>query len=89
MANVEYAHHVAFPKLTDSEVECLASLAKVCSFKDGETVFQAGQRQADPREDERVQGSDDEGGHEQVEDEAHASACRKSSATRGAWTSAE
>ena len=44
MSNPDYAHHVAFPKLSDAEVECLASLAKVCSFKDGETIFQAGQR---------------------------------------------
>jgi thioredoxin reductase (NADPH) len=44
MANVEYIHQVAFPKLNEPEIECLAGLAKVCSFEDGELVFQAGQR---------------------------------------------
>jgi thioredoxin reductase (NADPH) len=37
-------HELAFPKLTDAELECLVALATVCSLKDGETVFQAGQR---------------------------------------------
>ncbi len=44
MSNVDYVHHLAFPKLSEAEVECLAGLAKVCSFEDGETIFQAGQR---------------------------------------------
>jgi thioredoxin reductase (NADPH) len=44
MATVDYVHHLAFPKLDDTEVECLAGLAKICSFKDGDLVFQAGQR---------------------------------------------
>ncbi len=44
MATVEYAHHIAFPKLNEEELDCLASLAKTCSFEDGEPVFQAGQR---------------------------------------------
>ena len=44
MSNVEYIHQVAFPKLSDAEVERLAGLAKVCSFEDGEMIFQAGQR---------------------------------------------
>ena len=44
MPNVDYVHHLAFPKLSEAEVECLAGLAKVCSFEDGETIFQAGQR---------------------------------------------
>jgi len=44
MATVDYVHHLAFPKLSDSEVECLAGLATICSFKDGELVFRAGQR---------------------------------------------
>ncbi len=44
MATVEYAHHIAFPKLSEEELECLASLAKTCSFEDGEPIFQAGQR---------------------------------------------
>ena len=44
MATVEHVHHLAFPTLSDGEVESLASLAQLCSFKDGETVFLAGQR---------------------------------------------
>jgi thioredoxin reductase (NADPH) len=44
MATVDYVHELAFPTLNDSEVECLAGLAKVCSFQDGELVFQAGER---------------------------------------------
>ena len=44
MQTIDYVHHLAFPKLSEAEVECLAGLAKVCSFKDGEIIFQAGQR---------------------------------------------
>jgi thioredoxin reductase (NADPH) len=44
MANVDPELHVAFPKLGPAEVECLAGLARLCSFQDGEAVFQAGQR---------------------------------------------
>src|SRR5262245_49058250 len=44
MATPDYAHHLAFPKLTDPEVERLAGLASVCAFRDGELIFQAGQR---------------------------------------------
>jgi thioredoxin reductase (NADPH) len=44
MSNVDYAHQLAFPTLSESEVESLARLAKICSFEDGETIFQAGQR---------------------------------------------
>ena len=44
MATVDYVHDLAFPKLSDSEVEWLAGLATICSFKDGDLVFQAGQR---------------------------------------------
>ncbi len=44
MSTVDYAHHVAFPTLTEEELRSLASLAKTCSFKDGEEIFQAGQR---------------------------------------------
>jgi thioredoxin reductase (NADPH) len=44
MSNVDFVHQVAFPKLTEPEVERLASLAKLCSFEDGEPIFQAGQR---------------------------------------------
>jgi thioredoxin reductase (NADPH) len=44
MAKYDYVHHLAFPKLSEAEVESLAALAKVCSFEDGESIFQAGQR---------------------------------------------
>jgi thioredoxin reductase (NADPH) len=44
MAVVDYVHYVAFPSLSDSELESLARLAQLCSFQDGERVFQAGQR---------------------------------------------
>ena len=44
MSSVDYQHDLAFPKLTEAEVESLAGLAKVCSFQDGEAIFQAGQR---------------------------------------------
>ena len=39
MPNVDYGHHLAFPKLSESEVEALAGLAIMCSFKDGESDF--------------------------------------------------
>jgi thioredoxin reductase (NADPH) len=44
MLNVDYVHHLAFPKLSEAEVESLAALAKICSFEDGESIIQAGQR---------------------------------------------
>jgi thioredoxin reductase (NADPH) len=44
MAADDYAHHLAFPKLSDSEVTRLAGLAPICVFGDGELVFEAGQR---------------------------------------------
>ncbi|WP_422930473.1 FAD-dependent oxidoreductase [Singulisphaera sp. PoT] len=44
MLKVDYVHQLAFPKLSGDEVELLAGLAEVCTFKDGETIFQAGQR---------------------------------------------
>ncbi len=44
MPIVDYAHHVAFPKLSDEDVQTLAGLARECSFEDGEQIFQAGQR---------------------------------------------
>jgi len=44
MADVEFEHHLAFPKLSETEIEWLASLAEKCSFEDGETIFSAGQR---------------------------------------------
>src|SRR5262245_6009353 len=44
MANDDPEFHLAFPKLSDAEVESLAKLAGTCSFRDGEAVFLAGQR---------------------------------------------
>ncbi len=44
MAEIDHEYRLAFPKLTEAEVETLAGLAKVCTFADGEAVFQAGQR---------------------------------------------
>jgi thioredoxin reductase (NADPH) len=44
LATLDYAHDLAFPKLTNPEVECLAGLASVCSFHDAELIFRAGQR---------------------------------------------
>jgi len=44
MAADDYVHHLAFPKLSDSEVARLAGLAPIRVFGDGELVFQAGQR---------------------------------------------
>jgi thioredoxin reductase (NADPH) len=44
MSNIEYIQRVAFPKLNEAEINCLAGLAKVCSFEDGEMIFQAGER---------------------------------------------
>ncbi len=44
MLNVDYVHQLAFPKLSESEVETLAAMAKMCSFADGENIFRAGQR---------------------------------------------
>ncbi len=44
MSRVSYEHDLAFPKLGDAEIACLAGLAKRCSFEDGEVIFQAGQR---------------------------------------------
>jgi thioredoxin reductase (NADPH) len=44
MSNTDFVHHIAFPKLTEDEIASVAGLAKVCSFEDGENIFQAGQR---------------------------------------------
>ena len=44
MTNDNPEHHVAFPELSPSELETLSSLADLCSFEDGASVFQAGQR---------------------------------------------
>jgi len=44
MATIDHVHHLAFPELSDSEVERLAGLATICTFKNGERIFEAGQR---------------------------------------------
>ncbi len=44
IVHIEKKSQVAFPKLTESEIETLAAIATLCSFKDGETLFQAGER---------------------------------------------
>ena len=44
MAILNFEQHVAFPRLAPSEVELLANLATLCSFADGELIFEAGQR---------------------------------------------
>ncbi|HWE35450.1 MAG TPA: FAD-dependent oxidoreductase [Isosphaeraceae bacterium] len=44
MATLDSVDLLAFPKLSDAEVECLAGLATIRSFRDGEPIFQAGQR---------------------------------------------
>ncbi|WP_205679070.1 FAD-dependent oxidoreductase [Aquisphaera insulae] len=44
MTSQGYVDHLAFPELTDSEMESLAKMAKVCTFRDGEPVFEAGRR---------------------------------------------
>ena len=36
MLQVDYVHQLAFPKLSEAEIECLAEMAKICSFEDGE-----------------------------------------------------
>jgi thioredoxin reductase (NADPH) len=44
MSARDYVHLLAFPKLSDSEVESLTGLATLCSYRDGELIFEAGQR---------------------------------------------
>lgn len=44
MACVDEESYVAFPKLSEAEVEHLAELAQLCEFEDGETIFEAGRR---------------------------------------------
>jgi thioredoxin reductase (NADPH) len=44
MADIDYVRDLAFPKLSEAEVDTLAGLATVCTFEDGEAVFRAGQR---------------------------------------------
>jgi thioredoxin reductase (NADPH) len=44
MATVDYVDHLAFPSLSESEMETLTLRAKLCTFRDGEAVFQAGKR---------------------------------------------
>jgi thioredoxin reductase (NADPH) len=45
MVDLDFLREFAFPKLSEAEVESLAGLEPtVCSFKDGDAVFQVGQR---------------------------------------------
>ena len=44
MPIIDYEHQLAFPKLSEAEVQTLAELATSCSFDDGQSIFQAGQR---------------------------------------------
>jgi thioredoxin reductase (NADPH) len=44
LATQDYIHNLAFPTLTDPELERLAGLASVCTFRDGELIFSAGKR---------------------------------------------
>lgn len=44
MSSADYVDDLAFPTLSEAEVKCLAGLIDVCSFRDGEAIFQAGQR---------------------------------------------
>jgi thioredoxin reductase (NADPH) len=44
MQTFDYASNLAFPKLTEDEIETLAGMAPVCSFNDRDLIFEAGQR---------------------------------------------
>jgi thioredoxin reductase (NADPH) len=44
MADIDHEHHFAFPRLGETEVETLAGMADLCSFRDGEALFRAGER---------------------------------------------
>ncbi len=44
MQTIDYVHTVAFPKLTEAEMERLVGLATACEFEDGDVIFQVGQR---------------------------------------------
>jgi thioredoxin reductase (NADPH) len=44
LANVDQILHLAFPKLSETEFQTLAGLATICTFEDGESIFQAGHR---------------------------------------------
>jgi thioredoxin reductase (NADPH) len=44
MADVDQGHSTAFPRLEAAEVEALAGMADLCSFGDGEALFQVGER---------------------------------------------
>lgn len=44
MTTIDYARQLAFPKLSQAEVDVLAGMATVCTFEEGETIFLAGQR---------------------------------------------
>jgi thioredoxin reductase (NADPH) len=44
MADSDQEHPFAFPRLDEAEVEILAGMADLCSFRDGEALFRAGER---------------------------------------------
>jgi thioredoxin reductase (NADPH) len=44
LAIVDQERFLAFPKLSETEFASLAAIAELCSFEDGESIFQAGQR---------------------------------------------
>ncbi len=44
MAVVDHVDHLAFPKLSQDEVETLAGMAELCTFEDGAVLFRAGER---------------------------------------------
>ena len=44
MAVIDQEHHLAFPRLDETEIETLAGMADLCSFGDGEALFRAGER---------------------------------------------
>jgi thioredoxin reductase (NADPH) len=41
---LDHEHLLAFPRLSEAEVEALAGMADLCSFADGEALFHAGDR---------------------------------------------
>jgi thioredoxin reductase (NADPH) len=47
MATVQEVEKVAFPRLTEAEIETVQSMAKTCEFADGDIVFKAGQADID------------------------------------------
>ena len=44
MSTIDYTNQIAFPTLSEAEVERLATIATICSFEDGVLIFEAGLR---------------------------------------------